>query len=94
MSDESPQPRPRRESLWLKLGAPLAIGILVLIGWEAMVRVNEIPWYILPGPIAIGETLIRDWSMLWPSLIATLRVTALALLVAVVGGLSLAVLFA
>jgi NitT/TauT family transport system permease protein len=94
MSDESPRPRLRRDSYWLKLGAPLAIGILVLIGWEAMVRVNEIPWYILPGPVSIGQTLVRDWHMLWPSLVNTLQVTALALAVAVVGGFSLAVLFA
>ena len=60
MSDESPQPRPRRESLWLKLGAPIAIGILVLVGWEAMVTAYQIPWYILPGPVSIAQTLVRD----------------------------------
>ena len=94
MSDEPLKPRRRGDPLWLKLGAPLVIGILALGGWEALVRIKEIPWYILPGPIAIAETLVRDWYMLWPSLLATLRVTALALIVAVVGGFSLAVLFA
>ncbi|MSP49934.1 MAG: ABC transporter permease [Alphaproteobacteria bacterium] len=94
MSEDAPQPRRRREPLWLKLGAPLVIGVLALAAWEALIYFKEIPWYILPGPIKITETLIRDWHMLWPSLLATLRVTALALLVAVVGGFSLAVLFA
>ena len=94
MSEETVQPRRRGEPIWLKVIAPLAIGFLTLLAWEALVRLKEIPWYILPGPIQIFETLIRDWYMLWPSLLATLRVTALALLVAVVGGFSLAVLFA
>ncbi|MBM3547006.1 MAG: ABC transporter permease [Alphaproteobacteria bacterium] len=94
MTDTTAQPKSRRESLWLKVGAPLAIGIVVLVAWETMVRVKEIPWYILPGPLAIGEAMIRDWHMLWPSLVNTLQVTALALIVAVLGGFSLAVLFA
>lgn len=94
MGDEAPKPKSGRDPLWLKFGAPLLIGLVVLAGWETMVRVKEIPWYILPGPVAIAETLVRDWHMLWPSLVNTLRVTALALLVAVVGGFSLAILFA
>jgi NitT/TauT family transport system permease protein len=94
MSEEEAKPKSRREPLLLKLGAPLAIGLLVVAGWETLIRVNEIPWYILPGPLSIAETMVRDWHMLWPSLVNTLQVTALALLVAVVGGFSLAVLFA
>jgi NitT/TauT family transport system permease protein len=94
MSERAAGPRLGRDPLALKLGAPLVLGLLFLGGWEALVRLNEIPWYVLPGPMAIGEVLVRDWSLLWPSLLATLKVTALALLVAVVGGFSLAVLFA
>ena len=70
MSDE-PLPRRRGDPLWLKFGAPLLIGILALAGWETMVTVNEVPWYILPGPVAIAKTLVRDWHMLWPSLLGT-----------------------
>jgi NitT/TauT family transport system permease protein len=94
MSADAPAPRRRGDPLWLKIGAPLLIGVIVLGGWEALVKIREIPWYILPAPSVIAETLVRDWDLLFPSLLATLRVTVLALLVAVVGGFSLAVLFA
>jgi NitT/TauT family transport system permease protein len=93
MSDEAAAPARRREA-WLRVVAPLAVGVLVVGGWEWLVTAKEIPWYILPAPSLIAQTLIRDWSMLYPSLLATLRVTVLALLVAVVGGFSLAILFA
>ena len=40
-------------------------------GWEALVRVNEIPHYILPGPLLIGRTLVEDWPTLSVSLWVT-----------------------
>jgi len=49
---------PRR---WLRILAPLVIGLLVLGGWEWLVRARGIPPYVLPGPVAIGEALVRDW---------------------------------
>ena len=77
-----------------KFAAPLAVGILVLAGWEAVVRINGIPSYILPGPIRIAETLWRDGPSLLGSLLVTLRITAAALFAAVVLGGAIAVLFA
>lgn len=77
-----------------KFAAPLAVGILVLAGWEAVVRINGIPPYILPGPIRIAETLWRDGPSLLGSLLVTLRITAAALFAAVVLGGAIAVLFA
>ncbi|MBI1774523.1 MAG: ABC transporter permease [Proteobacteria bacterium] len=74
--------------------APIAIGVLMVAGWEAMCRIWEIPWYILPAPSDIARSMVKDWHILFPALVNTLRVTFLALTVAVVGGVSLAVLFA
>ena len=73
---------------------PVLVGLATLGGWEALVRLNEIPAYILPGPLLIGQTLVADWGTLWPSLLVTLEITALALVVATVGGVVLALLFA
>jgi len=73
---------------------PVVIGLAALAGWEALVRLQEIPPYILPGPLLIGQTLISDWPTLAPSLLVTLKITGLALLVATVGGVLLSVLFA
>ncbi len=79
---------------WFRILAPLTIGLLALGAWEWAVRVNEIPAYILPGPILIGQTLINDWGTLQVSLVITLQITFAALFVAAVLGLALAVLFA
>jgi NitT/TauT family transport system permease protein len=77
-----------------KLAAPLAVGILMLVGWEAVVRVNAIPPYILPGPLLVAETLWRDGPSLLGSLWVTFRITMAALIAAIVLGGAIAVLFA
>jgi NitT/TauT family transport system permease protein len=79
---------------WLRILAPTLIGLLVLGGWEWVVRARDIPSYVLPGPVLIAETLVRDWEPLSASLLVTLKITVLALLVAASLGLLLAVLFA
>ena len=80
-------------SAWPGMIAPIAIGILALVAWEVLVRVREIPHYILPGPILIGQTLIADWGTLSTSLWITLRITFAALLAAVIVGVALAIVF-
>ncbi|MFX5937532.1 hypothetical protein ABTE71_19455, partial [Acinetobacter baumannii] len=39
---------------WPGIIAPLVIGILALGAWEAVVRIREIPPFILPGPLLIA----------------------------------------
>src|SRR5688572_14217716 len=78
---------------WFKLVAPLAIGALAILAWDLVVRANELPPYILPGPGLVLESLVKDWPSLWPSLLVTLKITFLALGVAILGGVGLAVLF-
>jgi NitT/TauT family transport system permease protein len=73
---------------------PAAIGFVALFAWEAVVRLKAIPPYILPGPLLIGATLLKDWHTLYPSLLVTLAVTGAALLVATVAGTAIAILFA
>jgi NitT/TauT family transport system permease protein len=80
--------------MWLRILAPLAIGVLALGAWEWAVRANDVPSYILPGPIEIGRTLLQNWDTLQISLWITLQITFAALFVAAVLGLALAVLFA
>lgn len=79
---------------WLRILAPLLIGVLALGAWEWAVKANDVPSYILPGPVEIFRTLVRDWGTLQVSLWITLQITFAALFVAAVLGLALAVLFA
>lgn len=79
---------------WARLLMPLTIGLVALGIWEWAVRANEVPAYILPGPLEIARTLVRDWHTLQVSLWITLKITFAALFVAAGLGLALAVLFA
>ncbi|MBK8175525.1 MAG: ABC transporter permease [Rhodospirillales bacterium] len=71
---------------------PALLAIAVLAAWEGVVRLNHIPPYVLPGPVLIAQTLWRDAPDLLAALIVTLRIALEALVIAVVGGLALAVL--
>jgi len=73
--------------------APVAVGIVMLVLWEVAVHVTNTPPYLLPGPILVLQTLIRDWGELFPSLLITLQITIVAFIAAVVSGLLIAVLF-
>lgn len=79
---------------WLRLLLPLALGVAMLVGWEALVRAYAVPAYVLPGPLGIGRALWADWPSLSASLGITLQITMAALLAAAVLGLVIAVLFA
>ena len=68
--------------------------VLAIFLWDRIVVWNEIPHYILPRPVNVLEAFVEDWRLLLSSLLTTLRITGLSLLLAVVGGVGLAVLFA
>jgi NitT/TauT family transport system permease protein len=82
-----------RASLWPRLLAPLVLGIAFLALWTAVVRMQQIPHYILPDPLLIARTLVTDWASLSGSLWITLSISLAALSAAVVIGLFLAILF-
>jgi NitT/TauT family transport system permease protein len=70
--------------------ATLAFGILI---WDLVVRIKDIPPFILPGPGLVGATLVSDWTLLWDSLQVTLATTFDGLALALAGGVGLAILF-
>jgi NitT/TauT family transport system permease protein len=76
---------------WL---APLLVGLAFIAGWEAVVRANAIPVYILPSPLVVLTTLWTDGPSLLGSLWVTLKVTFAALALATLAGGALAILLA
>ena len=78
---------------FVEIAAPIVVGILFLILWEVIVYVNEIPRYILPGPIEIGRAFVADWPVLFNSLKITLKITLMAFGIAVFLGTAAALLF-
>jgi NitT/TauT family transport system permease protein len=73
---------------------PALVGLAALGAWEAAIRILQIPPYIVPAPSRIALALVQDWAILEPALLYTLKIAALSLLAAVVGGGALALLFA
>ena len=89
----APHPAPRRAA-WRAALLPSSAILVLLLGWEALVRVMRIPHYVLPAPSLVLATLFERWDTLGPSLWFTLRLTLLALAAAVAGGVALAAAFA
>ena len=77
----------------LRILAPAGVLALGVALWDLVVRIKGIPPYILPSPGLVLATLVTDWPILWSSLLATLTTTLEGLLLAVIGGIGLAVLF-
>jgi NitT/TauT family transport system permease protein len=84
--------RERRDRA-LRIALPVVVLVLGLVAWEAVVRIKNIPPYVLPDPALIVQTLISDWALLFQSLLVTLTTTVEGFLLAVLGGIGLAVLF-
>ncbi len=85
--------RRRRIEGIAKCALPALVMILAIWLWGRIVVWNEIPHYILPGPGRVWESLVTDWPILVDAALLTGRITLLALLIAVVGGVGLAILF-
>jgi NitT/TauT family transport system permease protein len=77
----------------LRIALPIVVLAAGLLIWEAIVRINKIPPYILPSPSLVLRTLIDDWELLSQSLAVTLATTVEGFLLAAFGGIGLAVLF-
>lgn len=45
--------------------------LLALTGWEAAVRLLDVPFYILPPPSRIASTLATRWPAIWPDALVT-----------------------
>src|SRR5262252_9174310 len=59
----------RRKRLLAEPAANLALPVLatvaVLALWAAIVRIFEIPDYLLPAPQAVAARIIKEWPLLW-----------------------------
>jgi NitT/TauT family transport system permease protein len=77
----------------LRILLPIVVAACGTGLWEAVVRVYEIPPYVLPSPSAIFSTLISDWDVLFQSLLTTLLTTLEGFIAAAIGGIALALIF-
>ena len=75
------------------IAPPLVVGVLFLAGWEICCRAFGIPSYLVPRPSLIATTLVADAPSLLHALWVTLRVTMIALALAITIGTAIAFLF-
>lgn len=69
-----------------KILAPLLVGALLLGLWQGLCVALKVPVYLVPSPLAIGQTLIQDGPLLMSALWVTLKITFLSFALAVVLG--------
>ena len=77
----------------LRILLPVVVLAAGIAAWELVVRLNDIPPYVLPAPSVVFQTLVGDWPVLSQSLLTTLLTTLEGFLAAAVGGIVLALLF-
>jgi NitT/TauT family transport system permease protein len=76
----------------LSIVIPIAMVILAIAAWQTHIVVNQVPRYIMPAPLDVVTALWTDWPTLYPSLLVTLRITFSALIIALIGGVGLAII--
>lgn len=73
---------------------PTLTFVVLLVLWEALVRLAEIPHYTLPAPTRIAEALHADFALLAASWWFTIKITVSGLVLAALGGVAIAATFA
>ena len=77
----------------LRVLLPAVVLAAGTVAWELVVRINDIPPYVLPSPNVVMRTLVTDWTILWDSLLTTLLTTLEGFIAAGIGGVALALVF-
>ncbi|MFO1036982.1 MAG: ABC transporter permease [Geminicoccaceae bacterium] len=92
IADDGTERESRAKLYAIRIIAPVIVAVLVIGLWDLVVRINQIPPYILPGPLPVLKELVNGWPVLGPALLITLKIACLALFAAIVGGVGLALL--
>lgn len=85
-------PRTTNAERIMRIAIPVGMLVLAVIAWHLAVVLNNIPKYILPAPGDVLKSLLNDYPTLLPALGVTLRITFTALILALVGGVAMAIL--
>jgi NitT/TauT family transport system permease protein len=93
IEDEQPLPRPKVSlgERFAQITVPIVMLALLIAAWHFYVTLNEVPHYILPGPLLVFQSLIDDWPILFRALLVTVEITFSALALALVGGVAIAI---
>ncbi|MFT4029904.1 MAG: ABC transporter permease subunit [Protaetiibacter sp.] len=54
----------------MRVAAPVAVGILMLVAWTLYVEFGDAP-RMLPSPLAIGQEFVLRWGIIWDDSVVT-----------------------
>jgi NitT/TauT family transport system permease protein len=91
MSESASAGSASARSVGIRILVPIGTLAALIVLWDALVRLSGTPVYILPGPIPVAEALVKDWGVLWPAFLVTTRITLVSLLLALAGGVAIAI---
>jgi putative hydroxymethylpyrimidine transport system permease protein len=76
---------------WSDIFFPAGVTIGILVLWEVLVRIMEIPAFILPSPWEIGVCAVTKAPLIWPHALATALEIILGIVLALVTSIPLAI---
>ena len=79
----------KRRSRWADWLPPTAVILAVIALWEIIVALFHVPVFVLPGPIAVWESLLTWHDAIWFNAAQTLYTTLVGFGLAVAGGMGL-----
>jgi NitT/TauT family transport system permease protein len=92
-ADEARRARNRRIESVARWALPLVVVLLTIAFWHWFSNSSQTRGMIFPEPLKVWNRFLADYAMLFGSLWVTLKITFMALGIAIVGGVVLAILF-
>lgn len=72
---------------------PLVVAVVLLALWQGLVVGFDIKPFLVPSPVLVAETLVKDAGLLFASLVNTLKITLFSFIAATVVGVLVAFAF-
>ncbi len=82
--------RTRRRRRLSAVLSPLLILMIVFVGWEAWIRLGDVPIYVMAPPIDVLRAAVNDFRSFWPDTVVTAQELGLGFIASVVGGIAIA----
>lgn len=77
---------------WLEIVAIILVAVVVVGGSELLLRVFEVPHYVIPTPSLVAKSLINDFHIFWPHILVTLKELLIGYVVSAAVGMVMAAL--
>lgn len=72
---------------------PLAVAVVLLALWQALVTAFDVPVYLVPSPLRVAQVMVEDAGLLFGALLNTVLITLLAFACATLLGVLIAFAF-